>query len=205
MNREEMLKNLRNSVSSKLSEKRYIHTLGVEKMSVMLSELCLPEKKFELSAAALLHDITKEESVQFQQQIFSLENAKDEEADVFDNAVLHSFTAPYIIKRDYPLFATEEILSAVEKHTVGDEDMSIFDEIIFLADFIEEGRKYQDSVLIRKYVFDNMKLGNISENLCVLHRACIMEIDSTLSHLESIGKQAARRSLLAKASLLSKI
>ena len=82
--------------------------------------------------------------------------------------------------------------------------MSIFDEIIFLADFIEDGRKYQDSVMTRKYVFDNMKHGNISENTSVLHRACVMEIDSTLRHLESIGKQASKRSILAKASLLSK-
>ena len=42
MNREEMLENLRNSVSLRLSEKRYLHTLGVEKTAVILSELCLP-------------------------------------------------------------------------------------------------------------------------------------------------------------------
>ena len=78
-------------------------------------------------------------------------------------------------------------------------------EIIFLADFIEDGRKYPDSLATRKYVFDNMESGNIPKNISVLHRACLMEIDSTLSHLKTMGKDISGRTLMAKKSLISKI
>ena len=37
-----LLDDLRKSVSSRMSEKRYIHTLGVEKAAILLSEYCLP-------------------------------------------------------------------------------------------------------------------------------------------------------------------
>ena len=205
MNSEEMLKKLRDSVSSRLSDKRYIHTLGVEKMAAKLAEFCLPEKKFELSVSALLHDITKEEAPAFHLEILSRPEGILYKDELSSTQVLHSFTAPYIIKRDYPEFATEEILNAVEKHTVADSFMSVFDEILFLADFIEDGRKYPDSVATRKYVFDNMESGNVAKNISVLHRACLMEIDSTLSHLKTMGKDISERTLLAKKFLLSKI
>ena len=53
---------LRLTVSKNISEKRYKHTLGVEKMARYLGEIILPDKVNELSAAALLHDIAKEHS-----------------------------------------------------------------------------------------------------------------------------------------------
>ncbi len=205
MNREEMLNNLRIGISSRLSEKRYLHTIGVEKAAVKLAELCLPEKCFEAAAAALLHDITKEAAPSFHIKILSNGNKKYSEEELMQTAILHSFSAPFLIKRDFLQFASEEILSAVEKHTVADADMSILDEIIFLADFIEDGRKYPDSQVTRQFVFDNMKQGNISENLSVLHKACLMEIESSLLHLKRMGKSASKRTLLAKASLSAKI
>ena len=49
------------AVASRLSEKRYMHTLGVEKAAIRLSERLMPEcDAEEMRAAALLHDITKE-------------------------------------------------------------------------------------------------------------------------------------------------
>ena len=82
--------------------------------------------------------------------------------------------------------------------------MSVFDEILFLADFIEDGREYHDSLLTRNYVFDNMRIGNITENVLILHKACLMEIDSTIAHLKELGKAISKKTLLAKESLLSK-
>ena len=201
----EMLDRLRQHVSSLLSERRYNHTVEVEKMAVLLAAHCLPEKSDEISAAALLHDITKELSPQCQLKI--LEKAgcalSADEINLLD--VIHSFTAPYVVRDDFPDFATDEILSAISKHTLGDADMSVFDKIIFLADFIEQSRLYPDSISTRRFVLDTMKPGAIDENIAVLNRACIMEIDSTIAHLVKNGKPLNKKTVLAKASLISKI
>ena len=54
------LKQLSESVFSKISEKRAKHTLGVAKCAVYLSEAVLPDKVEDVCAAAILHDVTKE-------------------------------------------------------------------------------------------------------------------------------------------------
>ena len=56
---EEMLADLRVKVGKNMTQKRYLHTLGVEKMASAISDLYCPERKNILRAAALLHDITK--------------------------------------------------------------------------------------------------------------------------------------------------
>ena len=204
---DEMLDALRTRIGSLMSEHRYSHTLGVEKMAAFLSEFCLPEKEKELRAAALLHDVTKELSYEEQlcmlADIENLSNAKLSSSDM-EPAVIHSFTAQVVVKRDFKEFATDEIVSAVTKHTVGDIDMSVFDKIIFLADFIEETRTYQASVDTRNFVINSMKNGEISQNSETLVKACIMEINSTISHLKAMGKVVNEKTVLAKAALLSK-
>ena len=61
---EETLAALRNDVKKRMSEKRYNHTLEVEKMAHRIAELYAPDRVGLVRAAALLHDITKELSVE---------------------------------------------------------------------------------------------------------------------------------------------
>ena len=102
-----ILEDLRKSVSLRMSEKRYIHTLGVEKAAILLSEYCLPEKRDQLAIAALFHDITKEMPYDAQISLLAEEGINfGSEADIF--SVIHSFTAPYVVKKEFPEFADEE-------------------------------------------------------------------------------------------------
>jgi HD superfamily phosphohydrolase YqeK len=91
--------------------------------------------------------------------------------------------APERIKRDFPDLATPDILSGVFNHTIGAPDMSVFDEIIFLSDYIEQTRSYESSVKLREYVLNNMKAENPLQNVEILHRACVIAIDNTVLHL----------------------
>lgn len=201
----EQNKDLCKLVEARLSEKRYMHTLAVARAARRLASLCLPDCECELEAAALLHDIAKERPTE---ELISLIEKSDKPLDREDRtsvSVLHSFAAPEIIKRDFPHFASENILSAVYNHTIGSPDMSVFDEIIFLADFIEDTRSYESSVRLREYVWSNMKSGSASENLNVLHNACVRAIDCTLIHLIQNKKQINSKNILTRNALLSKI
>ena len=45
----------------------------------------------------------------------------------------------------------EELINAVRYHTTGRADMSICEKIIFLADYIDMSRKFDDCVKLRNY------------------------------------------------------
>ena len=187
-----------------MSEKRYAHTLGVAKMARLLAECCLPSKMEELVAAAFLHDISKELPIEEQKRILSYEGIVLDADEIGSPEIFHSYTAPHVIKRDFPEYANEEILNAVSNHTVGAVDMTVFDEIIFLADYIEEGRTYKSCINLRNYVLENMS-DDIFSNLKHLHIACIRSINATEQALIAKGKRISKKTEMVKKSLESRI
>ncbi len=196
---------LKNNVKKRLSSERFLHTIGVVNAALKLAALCLPECLLEIEAAALLHDISKECSLKEQYSLIKDFGIDVDEEDYRSPAVLHSFTAPAVIKRDFPIFSTREILDAVYNHTIGSPEMTVFDEIIFLADYIEEGRKYDSCISVRNYVYDNMKHGDKVANTIILHKACIKAIDYTLENLKNKNKPINKKNILTRNALLSKI
>ena len=200
---QEKNKILSSAVKERLSPKRYTHTAAVADAAKRLSSYCLPDSENEIEAAALLHDIAKELSVEEQLDIIRKEGMQLLPADT--PPVFHSYAAPYIVARDFPELATPRILSAIAKHTVGDSCMSVFDEIIFLADYIENGRTYKDCVQTREFMLSSMVDGDISANVNALHKACIMSIDRTCKSLIEKGKTVNPKCLDARKALLSKI
>lgn len=180
-----MIDSLRSDIQKKLSEKRYLHTLGVERMALKLGAIILPEKTDELSVAALLHDVAKE--ISYDSQIALIQKAciKYTDEDIAAKPALHSISALAVIKNSYPRFATNDICSAVYNHTLGAPNMSLFDEIIFISDYIEDGRTYQSCIEVRKYVEENIKYTNShSDNLRHLHIASLRSIEQTIASLK---------------------
>lgn len=202
---EKELSALRVRVRERLSEKRYLHTLAVEACAIKLTELCLPDKTSEAAAAALLHDITKELSPTEQKKILDNNGIIIDSEDYDSVGVLHSFTAPIIVEREFSSFATENVISAIRYHTLGSPLMSVFDEIIFLADFIEDTRTYDSSVTLRKFVWENMNPCEAEKNISLLHSACIRAIDFTVLHLIENKKKINSKNILTRNALLSKI
>ena len=196
---------LKGKVKIRLSEKRFLHTVSVAKCALKLADFCEKESKSEAEAASLLHDITKEYALEKQLEILSSHKISVDNEDIASVGILHSFTAPVVIMSDFPDFATERILSAVRNHTIGSPDMTVFDEIIFLADFIEDTRTYDASVSIRRFVFENMKHEDTVGNVKILHKACIMAIDATLINLINNNKPINSKNILTRNALLSKI
>lgn len=196
---------LKDKIRERISEKRYIHSLGVEKCAVTLGKLCNVGPESELSYAALLHDITKELGKDTQISLLKKFGIFLTDTELECEAVFHSYTAPLVIKSDFPDFSYENVLSAVKNHTVGDENMSLFDEIIFLSDYIEEGRTYQSSRELYDFVFSNMKVGDFKNNALVLHKACLMATDYTIEHLMKKGVKIVEKTFLTRNALISKI
>ena len=203
---EEMLGLLRESLKNELSEKRFEHSLGVEIAALSIAKYFPDIPKDQLSAAALLHDVAKELPNEEQTRL-ALTYCVECTNDVFlAPQVLHAFAAPGRILEKYSDFATEEILSAVKKHTTGDEMMSIFDMIIFVADYIEPGRTYPGCIAVREALFAALSQAK-SRGECemALNLACINEIDETIKSLRRLGQEIDGRTLKVRNVIASLI
>ena len=195
---------LRSMVKERLSEKRYLHTLGVEKFAVHLGMILIPEQVGELSAAALLHDIAKELSYDEHVNLVKESGIEYCDEDLIVKPAIHSLAAIPIIKSDFSEFATDNILSAVANHTLGAPNMSVFDEIIFISDYAEEGRTYRTCIDVRNYLLDNIKEENsLTDNVTALHTASLTSVVSTIDSLERQGEVINTRTLLTKSYLES--
>ena len=83
---------LRSEVGKRISEKRFNHTLGVEKMALKIGKACLPDRVDELRAAALLHDISKEYSEAGHFCLVKKYGIPMTEAEIGEPALWHSLT-----------------------------------------------------------------------------------------------------------------
>ena len=190
---------LRREVCQRLSEKRYNHTLGVEKMAVLIGGYCMPESVDKLRVAALLHDISKEYSEAEYFEIIKQHNLIMSEDDLSAPPIWHSITAPCVVKSDFPEFVDSDVLSAVYNHTVGSPDMSVFDEIILLSDYIEEGRTYKNCVELReKFLSALEKVTDTDEAVMALHTAVLESLENNINEFVSRGRKYHHRTALTR-------
>jgi nicotinate-nucleotide adenylyltransferase len=203
---DEQIDALRERVRASMSEFRFTHTAEVEKMAARLSGLYAPEDTDLVRVAALLHDITKEKNAEGQIEMLESFGEKTDALDRLSYKTLHARTAVYAIKRDYPEFADGEVLSAVRYHTTGRADMSLTEAIVFLADYIDMSRKFDDCVYLRNYFWDaepeNMSESDREEHLW---RTIVLAFDLTLDSLTKEGGIISTESVEARNSIIVKL
>ncbi len=130
---------LLDKVATVMSEKRFKHVLGVEKSAIELAERYGYDTE-KAGLAGLIHDYAKELS---DQEFLNLidKYKLDPELKKWGNNVWHGMVGIYKIQEDLGV-TNKEILRSIETHTVGSGDMSLLDKIIYVADYIEPGRRF---------------------------------------------------------------
>lgn len=151
---ESEMEGLRARVCPLMSEKRYLHTLAVEEMAARLSDLYCPDKKIKLRAAALLHDITKELTVDEHVTICRESGVTLIPEDYAAPKTFHARTAAILIPRKFSEFADVEIINAVRYHTTGCAYMTLAEKIIYLSDYIDDTREHWDCIKLRNMFWD---------------------------------------------------
>ena len=168
---------LKEIVKSKMSLKRFTHTLGVVEMSEKLAKIYNANIQ-KCKVAALLHDICKEMDMEYIKNICKNNFINElSEEDLENNEILHGFAGAYYVKNELGI-NDKEILNAIKYHTVGAKDMTLLKKIVYIADAIEYGRNYPSVVEIREETFKNLDKG------------ILMEIEHKEEYLESIGKKS---------------
>ena len=200
---EEMLDTLRENVASGMSQKRFRHTAEVEKMAAYLGGLYAPEKVTLLRAAALLHDVTKEYSTDMHLKICAERDIELERDALYAPKTLHARTAAALIPERYPQFADGEIISCVRWHTTGRAGMTLTEKLIYLADYIDMSRTFEDCVRLREFFMSaRPEELDMPEREKHLRRTLIMSFDMTVRGLLEDGLPVNRDTVEARNALI---
>ena len=162
----------------KLKKTRINHTYRTVKAAVKLAMRYGVDTDKTITAA-LLHDIGKyadektlaANGVNVDKKIFSM-----------PEAIVHAPIGAQIAKQ-YLGIKDKEIIDAIAEHTTGAENMSALSKIIFLADYIEDGRDFENLDLIRKKAFSSLDGGVVAA------------LENTVDYLKREGMEIAPQTL----------
>ena len=168
------VKEIKKILEYELSPKRFTHSVNVMNASIVLAEKHGANLK-QAALAGLLHDCAREIS---NEKLLELSKKFDMNGDhvIFEQPeLLHGPVGSKLAKSEYGII-DKSILYAVYYHTIGRENMSLLEKVVFVADYIEPGRKFSGVEEIRKAAEDD------------LDQAMILALDSTICHVMSMGR-----------------
>jgi predicted HD superfamily hydrolase involved in NAD metabolism len=134
---------------------RLNHIYGVKNTALKLAKTYgVSLEKTEI--VAYLHDLTKYEPIQYHIDI--IKKYYDESIlEDFSEPLYHAYSAAAVAKEKY-LINDEDIIRAIESHTVGRPNMSKLEKIIFISDYIEPNRMYPSCVNVREIAFKDLDM-----------------------------------------------
>lgn len=154
MKREEALA----CVQEQLTEQRYIHTVGVMETAVKLAERFGADVK-KAETAAIFHDYAKFRPKEEMKQII-LDGGGPLEVLDFHHELWHAPAGAALVKTEVGI-TDEDILSAIRFHTSGRPNMTPLEKVIYVADYIEPGRRFPGVEEVRTLAEEDLDLALI--------------------------------------------
>lgn len=183
------VEHLKSKLLKALTKSRYNHSTNVSESAVQLAlEYGVDVQKAEV--AGLMHDCAKCYSNIKKRKLAKKYGMMDK---IYQRKpdLAHAEIGAAVAKEQYGI-EDEEILSAIQKHTTGAEEMSLLDEIIYLADIIEVDRDFEGVDELRR-------LASID-----LHQAVMMAMKQTVEHIKKKNGEVHPRTLMAYEKLKQK-
>lgn len=162
---DEITENVKLKLPELVGEKRLSHIYAVSETAKVLAEFFISKgadiSRSKVILAALLHDITKNMDQHELCREFGIALSEDELSSI---QTVHAITGAHYAKANYGI--DSEIFSAIARHTVGGENMTLTEKIIFVSDYCEETRSHEMCRLSRKMLFEMMgKDASLGESL----------------------------------------
>lgn len=146
---------IRKSLKKLLKKERYEHTLGVMYTAASLA-MCHGADMEAAMLAGLLHDCGKYGTGKEQIARCREYDIPLTESELQMPALVHAKLGAYLAEHEYGI-TEKEVLSAICFHTTGKADMTLLEKIIYIADYIEPGRKEIPGLLaVRTAAFQNL-------------------------------------------------
>ena len=180
---------LENFINNNLTESRYRHSLGVEEMAVRLSGLHGADSE-KAAFAGRYHDLAKNFDNETMNGYIRKYGLPEKLID--NNALAHSKVGAALLENEFGV-TDPEILDSVRYHTTARKGMSLLEEIVFVADVVEDNRTYSDLDYYQDLAYRN------------LDRACLEILEYTIGSLTSKGLEIDKDTLEARDWVLHKI
>ena len=172
-----------------LKPSRYTHSLGVESMAARLAEAHGADVE-KASFAGRYHDIAKCFTQDEMNECVRKYGLGEEYID--NNPLAHSKVAAEILRHEFGV-EDEEVLNAVRSHTTGRDGMSLLEEIVYVADAIEDNRSYEGLKELQDQAVSD------------LDGACLFIMEWTLESLNRKGRTPDRDTIEAREYILNRI
>ncbi len=168
------LSKLRKEMEKIQDGKRYEHTLGVAYTAANLAA-CHGENIEHALIAGMLHDCAKCLSDEKLLAICEKQKLPVSAEEQKKPSLLHARVGSYLAGKEYHI-TDQNIINAIHNHTTGRPGMSLLEKIIFIADYMEPGRKQAPRLeQIRRIAFSD------------LNQAMLMILEDTLFYLQDSG------------------
>ena len=162
-------------IRSVQDDERFHHTIGVMHTAAALA-MAYGEDIDRARLAGLLHDCAKCVPNNEKADICVSCGLSVSDFERKNPAILHGKLGAYYAKHKYGV-EDDEICSAVRYHTTGKPDMTVLEQIVFIADYIEPDRDEMPRLSeIRQMAFKDMD------------KCTAMIMSDTLEHLKDVGK-----------------
>ena len=154
MNREKALR----LVKEQLTERRYIHTIGVMETAIELAErFGVDVEKAEL--AAIFHDYAKFRDNGEMRRII-IDQKMPQDLLQFHDELWHAPVGAYLVEKEAGI-SDSEVLEAIRCHTSGKINMSTLDKVLYVADYIEPGRDFPGVEQVRDSAKSSLDIATI--------------------------------------------
>lgn len=177
-------------LKERLDEYRYNHSLGVADAARELAKI-YGEDEEKAYFAGLLHDITKNTSKEEQLQIIENGGIILNSEEKNNPKLWHAISGSVFI-RDELEITDEEIISAVRYHTTGKSSMTVFEKIIYIADFISAERSFPGVEYMRELAGESLdKAAMYAVDFCIpdlVSKRQVLHLDSVRLYNELIEK-----------------
>lgn len=158
----------------KLTERRYVHSLGVAQSAVELARRFGADED-KAREAGLLHDIMKNASDAEYLQLFEKESIILSQCEKNNKKLFHAIAGAAYIRRELGV-EDEDVINAVRYHTTGRAGMSLLEKVVYIADYISADREYNGVEDMRRLAAES------------LEEAMIFALEFTISKLAETEK-----------------
>lgn len=174
MNLTNYIDNLDNFIHSRLSAHRYTHSVSVAQTAQKLAQYFNYKDPQLAYFTGLGHDIAREMPVK-DLIILTKQLGRFKEGDEHFPLILHGRVAAHIIQQALGFYRAD-VDQAFCQHTTGGPNMTVLDQILYVADYIEPGRPYLTSLQLQ---LKDYTLNSLAEYV----------LKQSLNYLQSHGLQ----------------
>ncbi len=142
-------------LSIRLSKKRFTHSINVAYEARKLAEHYGYHDPDKAYLAGLIHDCCKEIPAEEQLAMVKKSKRNVSEAELASPPLYHAIAGAYYAETVFG-YTEDSFLDAIRYHTTARANMTLIEEIIYLADLVSADRSYKDAAKMRKFAYQSI-------------------------------------------------